>query len=147
MADADGQGKGRGLIFCAAGLSVAVAGIGIAHAVHETRSRLHAVESAGKAFPQALGSGDGRGACGRMTRAAQARLAADQHRDSCPAPVAALVGPLTPAERHRTATSYASVFFAKEGGFGHVGVGDNPLQIVELLLSEIHGEWLVAEVK
>ncbi|MFJ8201270.1 hypothetical protein [Streptomyces sp. NPDC096152] len=143
----DGQGKGRLPILCAAGLLVVVGGLGIAHAIRDTNSRLHAVRDAGHTFLGALGSDNGERACAHMTRTAQTELVADQHQKNCAQAVNALVAPLSSAERHRLATSYDSAFFAKEGSFGHVNVRDNPLQITELLLSESHGSWLVAEMR
>lgn len=148
MADTeDRQNKGRALILCAAGLLVVVGGLGITHVVRTTHDRVNAVGDAGRAFLTALGSDDGKGVCDRMTRTARSRLAADQHRHTCPKAVDALVRPLSGSERHRLATSYDSAFFAREGTFGHVNVRDNPLQITELLLTDSHGTWLVAEMK
>ncbi|MEV7691685.1 hypothetical protein [Streptomyces bungoensis] len=147
VATKGGQGKGRVSILCAAGLLVVVGGLGIAHTIRDTTSRIHAVRDAGSVFLRVLGSDEGENVCAHMTRTAQTELAADQRQKSCPQAVNALVGPLDSAERHRVATSYDSAFFEKEGSFGHVNVRDNPLQITELLLSEIHGKWLVAELK
>ncbi|MEU6775217.1 hypothetical protein [Streptomyces sp. NPDC046759] len=147
VATEGGQGKRRVPILCATALLVVVGGLGIAHTIRDTTSRIHAVRDAGSTFLKALGSDEGENVCAHMTRTAQTELAADQRQKSCPQAVDALVGPLGRAERHRVATSYDSAFFAKEGSFGHVNVRDNPLQITELLLSESHGKWLVAEMK
>ncbi|WP_411083094.1 hypothetical protein [Streptomyces sp. cmx-18-6] len=137
--------KGFLLFYGGLGLLLAIAGIGLFSAVRETRADLGALENSGKAFLKALGSGQGDEACALMTRTARSELAAAQRKDTCPHAVEAFIGPLSDAERDELAGSYASRFFPRDGSLGHINVDDNPLQISELLLSEVDGKWLVAE--
>ncbi|MFE0704606.1 hypothetical protein [Streptomyces sp. NPDC058872] len=122
------------------GLLLVVGGTGIFSAVRETCADLGDLEDSGKAFLNALGSEDGDEACALMTRTVRSELAATQRKDTCPRAVEALMGPLSGAERAELAGSYASRFFPRDSGLGHVNVDDNPLQISELLLSEVDGQ-------
>ncbi|MGW7230290.1 hypothetical protein [Streptomyces sp. CBMAI 2042] len=133
------------LFFGGLGLLLAIAGIALFSAVQENQANLGSLENSGKAFLEALGSGEGDEACALMTRTARSELAAAQRKDTCPQAIEALIGPLSDAERDELAGSYASRFFPKNGSLGHINVDDNPLQISELLLSEVDGRWLVAE--
>ncbi|QCW78809.1 hypothetical protein EQG64_20005 [Streptomyces sp. S6] len=108
-----------------------------------TREDLGGLETSGRTFLESLGSGEGGETCALMTRTAQSELAATQGEGTCPQAVEALVAPLSEAERRELAGSYASRFFTRDGAIGHIGVNSNPLQISELLLSEIDGRWLV----
>ncbi|MFE4416443.1 hypothetical protein [Streptomyces sp. NPDC056821] len=143
----DEQGKGRAPILWAIGALLTVVGLGLFVNLRDNSARLGALEDAGKAFLKALTSGEGKDVCSRMTRIAQSELAAGQGKDSCPQAVEALIAPLSDAERNRLAVSYRSRFWGRGDSFGHVGVRDNPLDITELLLSEIDGKWRVAEMK
>ncbi|MFJ5901922.1 hypothetical protein ACIQFZ_42920 [Streptomyces sp. NPDC093064] len=143
----DEQGKGRAPILWAIGALLTVVGLGLFVNLRDNSARLGALEDAGKAFLKALASGEGKDVCSRMTRIAQSELAAGQGKDSCPQAVEALIAPLSDAERNRLAVSYRSRFWGRGDSFGHVGVRDNPLDITELLLSEIDGKWRVAEMK
>ncbi|WP_112469965.1 hypothetical protein [Streptomyces triticisoli] len=147
MTDTDGQERVRTLVFWAIGALLTVVGLGLFFVIRDNSARLGALEDAGKAFLKALASGEGNDACSRMTRIAQSELAAGQGEDSCPQAVEALIAPLSDAERNRLAVSYRSRFWGRGDSFGHVGVRDNPLDITELLLSEIDGKWRVAEMK
>ncbi|NEC17231.1 hypothetical protein [Streptomyces parvus] len=137
--------KGFLLFFVGLGLLSAIAGIVLFSAVQENQANLGALENSGKAFLKALGSGEGDEACALMTRTARSELAAAQRKDTCPQAVEAFTGALSDAERDELAGSYASRFFPRNGSLGHVNVDDNPLQISELMLSEVDGKWLVAE--
>ncbi|MGW4195723.1 hypothetical protein [Streptomyces sp. NPDC005004] len=145
MTDTNGWDRGRRLVLGGVAVALAIGGGGIFLTIRDTRGDLAALEDSGKAFLGALGSGDGEATCALMTRTAQSGLAAAQHEDTCPQAVEALVSPLSGAERGRLADAYASRFFARDSGLGHVNLDDNPLQISELLLSKVDGKWLVAE--
>ncbi|MFE5402449.1 hypothetical protein ACFQ9Z_13795 [Streptomyces sp. NPDC056580] len=145
MADTNGWDRGRLLVLWGVAVLLAIGGAGIFLTIHDTRGDLAALEDSGKAFLQALGSGNGEATCALMTRTAQSELAAAQHKDMCPQAVEALVGPLSGAERGKLADAYASRFFARDSSLGHINLDDNPLQISELLLSKVDGKWLVTE--
>lgn len=145
MAETGEQDKGRTAILSAVGLLLAIGGLVGFFAVRNDQAKLGALEHSGKRFLTALGSGDSESACGLMTRTAQSKLTATQHTDTCPQAVEALVSPLSRAERAELADSYASRFFPRDGGLGHINVDDNALQISELLLSNVDGKWLVTD--
>ena len=133
------------MILWGVGVLLVVAGTGIFLKIRDTRADLATLEDSGKAFLNALGSGNGDATCALMTRTAQSELVAAQHKETCPQAVEALVGPLSGAERGKLADAYASRFFARDSSLGHINLDDNPLQISELLLSKVDGKWLVTE--
>ncbi|MEU6579138.1 hypothetical protein, partial [Streptomyces sp. NPDC046805] len=83
--------------------------------------------------------------CALMTRTGQSKLAAAEHKGTCPQAVEALVRPLSGAERGKLTDAYASRFFARDSSLGYINLDDNPLQVSELLLSKVNGKWLVTE--
>ncbi|MGW0786002.1 hypothetical protein [Streptomyces sp. NPDC002913] len=146
MVRTNGRSRGLLLTWWVVGPLVAIwAGNLLFSALQESSADLGALEASGKDFLENLGSGDGDGACATMTRTARSELAAAQRKNTCPQAVKTLIAPLSEAERHELTGSYEARFFAKNGSTGHIKVDDNPLQISELLLSEIDGKWLVTD--
>ncbi|MFD3661237.1 hypothetical protein ACFWVF_11670 [Streptomyces sp. NPDC058659] len=93
-----------------------------------------------------LSTADGHAACTAMTRTAQAELAATYRVADCPAAVGKLLEPLTPAQRDELAGT--DTRFPKASGVtGHVDLDSNPLGLSHLVLKDVDGKWLIAELK
>ncbi|MFF3995094.1 hypothetical protein ACFYX8_17585 [Streptomyces cyaneofuscatus] len=109
-------------------------------------SELGPLERSAGDFVRALGAGDGRSACAGMTRAGRADFAATYQQRTCEEAVAKLVAPLTSAERAQLSdTDTRSP--ETDPPLGHVGLGSNPLQLSQLVLTKVDGEWLVTSVR
>ncbi|MEU3692848.1 hypothetical protein [Streptomyces narbonensis] len=93
-----------------------------------------------------LSSADGHAACAAMTTKAQAELAATYRVADCPAAVGKLLEHLTPAQRNELAGT--DTRFPKASGItGRVDLDNNPLGLSHLVLKDVDGTWLIAELK
>ncbi|MFD3623403.1 hypothetical protein ACE1N8_10540 [Streptomyces sp. DSM 116494] len=97
-------------------------------------------------YLHALGTGDGRAVCSSMTRIAQAELAARYKQDTCRKAVDELLKPLTAAEREQLSGTDTRSPETKPP-LGYVDLGDNPLQLSQVVLTEIDGHWLVTQLR
>lgn len=93
-----------------------------------------------------LSTADGHAACTAMTRTAQAELAATYRVADCPAAVGKLLEPLTPAQQNELAGT--DTRFPKASGLtGYVDLDSNPLGLSRLVLKDVDGTWLIAELQ
>ncbi|WP_282690219.1 hypothetical protein [Streptomyces sp. CC216C] len=110
------------------------------------KSSLGPLERSADDYLHALGAGDGRAVCSSMTRIAQDELAATYKQDSCRKAVDELLRPLTATDRERLSNTDTRSAETKPP-LGYVDLGDNPLRLSQLVLTEIDGNWLVTQLR
>ncbi|WP_437074814.1 hypothetical protein [Streptomyces sp. enrichment culture] len=93
-----------------------------------------------------LSESDGRAACSIMTRKAQADLMATYRTDSCGAAVHELLDPLTTAEIKQLAQTDTGSL-RTSGRQGYVSLDDNPLDLSQLVFTNVDNEWLLNELQ
>ncbi|MFG3215644.1 hypothetical protein [Streptomyces tendae] len=81
-----------------------------------------------------------------MTRIAQNELAATYKQDSCRKAVDELLRPLTATDREQPSNTDTRSAETKPP-LGYVDLGDNSLQLSQLVLTEIDGNWLVTQLR
>ncbi|MFE9776446.1 hypothetical protein ACFYOV_33290 [Streptomyces sp. NPDC005931] len=108
--------------------------------------QLSPLEESASRYLGLLSKSDGNAACSAMTRNAQAEITATYRTESCPAAIDELLAPLTAAERSQLAET-GTGSLRTSGRQGYVSLDGNPLDLSQLVFTNVEEKWLVSELQ